>query len=100
MKYIIFDMDGVLVNTEPEHYKVWEEVLSEYGLPHIDYEKYKPCIGATLRAALDLIYDVYGLDLRKDETVLPKFRQKNEAERKLREVEENMIRIGDILAEL
>ena len=32
MKAIIFDMDGVLVNTEPLHYKCWKEVVKEDGI--------------------------------------------------------------------
>lgn len=28
-KGIIFDMDGVLVNTEPLHFRCWQEVLKE-----------------------------------------------------------------------
>ena len=45
-KGIIFDMDGVLVNTEPLHFRCWQEVLKEDGIT-LDYEIYKPCIGST-----------------------------------------------------
>lgn len=40
----IFDMDGVLVNTEPLLFGVGREVLKEDGIT-LDYEIYKPCIG-------------------------------------------------------
>lgn len=39
-KGIIFDMDGVLVNTEPLHFRCWQEVLKEDGIT-LDYEIYK-----------------------------------------------------------
>ncbi|VUX23704.1 HAD hydrolase-like protein [Blautia obeum] len=46
MKAIIFDMDGVLVNTEPLHYKCWKEVVKEDGID-LEFNVYKACIGAT-----------------------------------------------------
>ena len=45
-KYILFDMDGVLVNTEPMHFEIWKKVFKEKGID-IDYEHYKGCIGST-----------------------------------------------------
>ena len=44
-KYILFDMDGVLVNTEPMHFVIWKKVFKEKGID-IDYEHYKGCIGS------------------------------------------------------
>ena len=41
LKGIIFDMDGVLINSEPFHFRVWEETLKRRGI-HIEYEIYKP----------------------------------------------------------
>ena len=47
IKAVIFDMDGVLINTEPIHYQCWVEIFKErYGID-LDYEVYKPCIGST-----------------------------------------------------
>ena len=37
LKGIIFDMDGVLINSEPFHYQVWKEVLKQRGI-EISYE--------------------------------------------------------------
>ena len=44
LKGIIFDMDGVLINTEPLHYRVWKKTFKDRGL-EIEYENYKGCIG-------------------------------------------------------
>ena len=42
IKAVIFDMDGVLINTEPLHYQCWVEIFKErYGID-LDYEVYKP----------------------------------------------------------
>ena len=32
LKGIIFDMDGVLINTEPLHYRVWKKTFQDKGL--------------------------------------------------------------------
>ena len=32
MKAVIFDMDGVLINTEPLHYRCWKEILKEESI--------------------------------------------------------------------
>lgn len=58
-KGIIFDMDGVLVNTEPLHFRCWQEVLKEDGIT-LDYEIYKPCIGSTREVFRQLMVDAYG----------------------------------------
>ena len=32
LKGIIFDMDGVLINSEPVHYRIWKEALLTRGI--------------------------------------------------------------------
>lgn len=59
MKAIIFDMDGVMTNTEPVHYACWKEVLKEDGV-NLEYDTYKACIGSTREFFLDLVKDNYG----------------------------------------
>lgn len=72
IKCVIFDMDGVLIDTEPLHYKVWQEVFAERGLI-IDYENYKDCIGSTRKFLYELILKNYGRDFRNDETIPKRF---------------------------
>ena len=33
LKAIIFDMDGVITNTMPDHYRAWKTVLSRESIP-------------------------------------------------------------------
>lgn len=73
LKGIIFDMDGVLINTEPVHYRVWKEAFSQRGL-EIDYEHYKECIGSTQDFLLDVIQKNYGADYHGDEKLLEEVR--------------------------
>ena len=61
IKAVIFDMDGVLINTEPLHYQCWVEIFKErYGID-LDYEVYKPCIGSTRLHFMNLIKEDYGI---------------------------------------
>lgn len=72
IKCVIFDMDGVLIDTEPLHYKVWQEVFAERGLT-IDYENYKDCIGSTRKFLYELILKNYGRDFRNDPSLPQRF---------------------------
>ncbi len=72
MKYILFDMDGVLINTEPLHYKVWVQIMKEHGID-MSYEVYKGCIGSTRLYLYGLIKEAYGVDLYNDETIPKRF---------------------------
>ena len=65
---VLFDMDGVLINTEPLHFRMWREVFHNRGV-EIDYDGYKDCIGATEEFLRELIWKNYGADFRKDETL-------------------------------
>lgn len=40
MKALIFDCDGTLIDTMPNHYKSWLEVLSPVGIPFSETEFY------------------------------------------------------------
>lgn len=75
MKAIIFDMDGVLINTEPLHYKCWKEVLKEDGI-NLEYDVYKACIGATREVLLDIIKNHYGKVYEDPDEVMNRMKQK------------------------
>lgn len=78
IKYILFDMDGVLINTEPLHYKIWKQILEEYGVD-MEYDKYKLCIGSTRAFLYDLLWREYGINFHKEEGVFERFKTiKNE----------------------
>lgn len=78
IKYILFDMDGVLVNTEPLHYRAWKQTFEENGLL-IDFEHYKGCIGSTKNYLFDLMLEGYGVDFHGNENIVKRFAEiKNE----------------------
>ena len=75
MKAIIFDMDGVLVNTEPLHYKCWKEVVKEDGID-LEFNVYKACIGATRDVLLDILKEHYGKVYADPDEVMERMKQK------------------------
>ncbi len=40
LKAILFDLDGTLTNTDPLHFKIWQELLREQGV-EMDHQTYK-----------------------------------------------------------
>ena len=50
---ILFDFDGVLVDSEPIHYDCWMEVLAPFGL-RVDWDTYvRTCVGISDRTMLE-----------------------------------------------
>ena len=50
---ILFDFDGVLVDSEPIHYACWFEVLGPYGF-RMDYDTYvRTCVGISDRTMVE-----------------------------------------------
>ena len=45
-QYIVFDMDGILFDSEQLISRCWKEVGAKMGLPHI-YETFLDCVGTT-----------------------------------------------------
>lgn len=74
IKCVIFDMDGVLVNSEPVHFEIWKQVFAEQGLT-IDYDHYKGCIGSTVKVLLDLVLEGYGIDFHGNPALPNRFRE-------------------------
>ncbi len=63
LQAVIFDCDGVLVNTEPLHYRAFQEVLAPLGLGH-DFESYlEHFVGFDDRDAFIYAFRQAGLDL-------------------------------------
>ena len=76
LKGIIFDMDGVLINSEPFHYRVWKETLKERGVD-LDYDIYKDCIGSTMGFLMGILHKHYGISFQ-DSSLVREMRKKKE----------------------
>ena len=84
-RVILFDMDGVLVNTEPLHYRLWKQVFAEQGID-LTFEAYKGCIGANGKRLMELVLEHYGLDFRGEKALFDRYYQ----------LKEENLRYGDI----
>ncbi len=60
LKAVIFDMDGVLIDSEPLHYEANVNVLAKYGVT-LDYPYYKQYIGTTNTYMWQKIRDDFNL---------------------------------------
>ncbi|MCL2379555.1 MAG: HAD family phosphatase [Coriobacteriia bacterium] len=65
-KAVIFDMDGVIFNTEVIARRAWRTVFEKYGFEFTD-KTYKKVIGRTMEAAFQILIDEYGPELPMDE---------------------------------
>ena len=61
IKAIIFDHDGTLVNSEREHFKVWQSLLREYGVSFEEHEYIERYTGVPTLATAEGIVNTYSL---------------------------------------
>ena len=60
LKSVIFDMDGVLVNSEPVHYRAYLMTLEQWGKT-FSYDEYKTYIGTTNSVIIRGLIDKFDL---------------------------------------
>ncbi len=65
---VIFDMDGVLADSEPLYHQGLNEVLRDFGLS-ITEEQHTALLGMTVPATWDAIFEWYSPDASYDECV-------------------------------
>ena len=66
MRSIIFDMDGVIFDSEKAVFGLWKELAEKYGFPDID-EVYKRTVGVNSNSTRKIFFDHYGPDFPFDE---------------------------------
>lgn len=55
---VLFDFDGVLVDSEPLHYECWAQIVGRFGLP-LSWDEYvSRCIGVSDRAMIQALCDI------------------------------------------
>lgn len=59
MKAVIFDMDGVLFDTEAVCMQAWMDVAKKWGLPDME-EVFPQCIGLNANDSRQIVFQAYG----------------------------------------
>ena len=65
-KAVVFDMDGVIFDSERLVLECWEKIAEEYGLVGMK-EAFIPCIGTNSTMTKELVLNYYGADFPYDE---------------------------------
>ena len=66
MNSIIFDMDGVIFDSEKAVFGLWKELAEKYGFPDIE-EVYRRTVGVNSNSTRKIFFDHYGPDFPFDE---------------------------------
>lgn len=59
---VIFDLDGTLVDSEPNYYEAGRRLLAEHGVSDFSWERHTDFIGIGTRETLETLREQYGLD--------------------------------------
>ena len=68
IKAIIFDMDGLMINSERVTFECYQEILKGMNLT-MDEEFYKTLLGKPLKGIYQRFYDVYGNDFPIEDVI-------------------------------
>lgn len=68
IKAIIFDMDGLMIDSERVTFECYQEILKGMNLT-MDEEFYKTLLGKPLKGIYQRFYDVYGNDLPIEDVI-------------------------------
>lgn len=63
---VLFDMDGVIFDTEKVVIETWQEVAKRHGIPAVE-QTLRKCLGVNAQTARQIFLDTYGSDFPYDE---------------------------------
>ncbi len=63
LKGVIFDHDGTLVDSETRHYRIWRDVLSDFGVDFAEADYARDYSGYPTRHNARTLVDAYRLDI-------------------------------------
>ncbi|MFF7366412.1 HAD family hydrolase [Streptomyces tricolor] len=58
---VIFDLDGTLVDSEPNYYEASRQVLAEHGVPGFSWADHESYVGISTRESVTIWRERYGL---------------------------------------
>ena len=68
LKAVLFDMDGVIVDTEPLHHKAWYKTYEDFHVNMTD-EIYESFTGQATKYVCDQVIEIFNLDISTDELI-------------------------------
>jgi HAD superfamily hydrolase (TIGR01509 family) len=74
LQAIIFDLDGLMVDSEPLARQAWDEVLADYG-HRLDEATVRQIVGRRTRESAQIVRDSYGLLVPAEELAAAKTRR-------------------------
>ncbi|MFF5477905.1 HAD family hydrolase [Streptomyces sp. NPDC012935] len=72
---VIFDLDGTLVDSEPNYYEAGRQVLAEHGVPDFTWSDHERYVGISTLETVTLWKREYGLRASVDELLAAKNRR-------------------------
>ncbi|MFJ8884948.1 HAD family hydrolase [Streptomyces sp. NPDC102402] len=69
---VLFDLDGTLIDSEPNYYEAGRRLLARYGVRDFSWENHTRFIGIGTRETLTVLRREYGIDAPVDELLAGK----------------------------
>lgn len=93
IKGLIFDLDGVIVNTDTYHYEAWKSVANKYSI-QIDKSINENLKGLSRRDSWNLIMEIGNIQLSDEETNLVLETKNNLYRKKLKNLTHDNLLLG------
>ncbi|MET4924226.1 HAD family phosphatase [Streptomyces sp. PSRA5] len=72
--FVVFDLDGTLVDSEPNYYEAGRRLLARHGVRDFSWEHHTRYIGISTRETLEALRGEYGIETPVDELLTVKDR--------------------------
>ncbi|KOG29026.1 HAD family hydrolase [Streptomyces resistomycificus] len=95
---VIFDLDGTLVDSEPNYYEAGRQILAEHGVPGYSWSDHERFVGISTLETVTVWKDEYGLRASVDELFAAKNQRYLELARAATPAYPEMRRFVELLA--
>ncbi|MEU6660336.1 HAD family phosphatase [Streptomyces sp. NPDC046821] len=63
---VVFDLDGTLVDSEPNYFEASRQTLAEHGVPDFTWEEHESYVGISTHETLEMLRQKYGIEAPVD----------------------------------